>query len=105
MNRKPTFIDIYSEAATRWYGNSMACRSMTRAISELTPTGTNLLGMVEHLAGVEWVFRGHLRSTVRQTDALDGGRRAERGHVGNSRSLADRLRPLTHALRLMPTRR
>ena len=38
----------------------------------LTPTGTNLLGLVKHLAGCEIGYFGdHLRATARQPPALD----------------------------------
>lgn len=30
----------------------------------LTPTGTNLLGLIKHVAAVSWVLRRHLWATV-----------------------------------------
>lgn len=50
----------------------------------LTPTGTNLLGVVKHLAGVEAEYFGVPGSTVAGADGVLGRRRAaQRRHVGH----------------------
>jgi len=45
----------------------------------LVPTGTNLLGLVRHVASIETGYFGScVRQTVSRTAAVDGGWRAER---------------------------
>ena len=52
----------------------------------LVPTGTNLLGLVRHVASIETGYFGSVFGRPFSRDAaLDGGRRAERRHVGESR--------------------
>ena len=55
----------------------------------LTPTGTNLLGLVKHVASVELGYFGETFAAVRGAAALaGGGRRTERGHVGGPGGVA-----------------
>ena len=56
----------------------------------MVPTGTNLLGLVKHVASVEaGVLRRDLRPTIRRAAAMAGrGRRGERRHVGDRRRVA-----------------
>ncbi len=53
----------------------------------MTPTGTNLLGLVKHVATMEYEYFGRVFGRpARRAAALDGGRRrGQRGHVGDRR--------------------
>ena len=56
----------------------------------LTPTGTNLLGLVKHVASVELGYFGETfgRPSGEPLPWLARGRRAERGHVGDRGGVA-----------------
>ena len=56
----------------------------------MTPTGTNLLGLVKHVASVELGYFGDtFGRPFDEADALARrGRRSQRGHVGGRRRVA-----------------
>ena len=62
----------------------------------LVPTGTNLLGLVKHVASVEAGYLGDTfgRPFPEPLPWLDRGRRGQRRHVGHRRRVARRDRRL-----------
>ena len=65
----------------------------------MTPTGTNLLGLVKHCAGTELGYFGFVfgRPADEPTPWIDDDRGTERRHVGDRRRVARRHRELVPA--------